>query len=195
MAEDERGNPGWRRPERVDMPTGAIPFEEHVPYTASELGLELGQGSGGSRRRMVVVAVIAVAAAVAVAVLISRGSTTTLADLPPRACYSPAVEDAQASVHRKACSERHQAQLVGLFAATSASGGAYPGASELALFGDGACRTEAEHQAGRTLDALEAGGTILRIAVPDEPSWSKGDRDVACSFVRQGAADLTKPVG
>jgi hypothetical protein len=187
------GGTGWRRPERMDLPTGAVPFEEHVPHTVSELGLEL--DSRRDRRPLVVGAVAAVAVVAALAFVLLRGDSTTIADLAPLDCYSPAVDDVDAAVSRHGCDDRHGAQLVGLFGADPAADGSYPGASELALFGEAACRTTAEDQAGRSLDDLADDGIVLRIAVPDEQTWDGGDHSVACSFVRTGTRDLTTPIG
>jgi hypothetical protein len=130
----------------------------------------------------------------AVGYLVTRGGGTRLGDLAPKDCYSPAVSDMGASIHRRSCDGAHGAEFIALFSPTELSD-AYPGAEELALFGDGACRVTAERLAGETMDELASSGIILRIAVPDEQAWDGGEHRVACSFATPDAKDLTKPIG
>jgi hypothetical protein len=190
-AKEGNSTPGFRRPERVEMPTGAIPFEEHTPYTVTELGLDLDRRS---RRPLLLFGVgVALAVLGIAAYLLTRGDDTAVRDLAPKDCYSPAVSDLNAAVHRRDCDGAHGAEFVALFSPIEL-GAAYPGAEELALFGEGACRVSAEKLAGTSADDLVTRGVVLRIAVPDEQAWEAGEHRVACSFATPDAEDLTKPV-
>jgi hypothetical protein len=174
------------------MPTGSIPFEEHVPHTVTELGLDLTPARSKTRR--IVLAVVGVALVVGVFVL-TRGDKVTLRNLAPGDCYRPAVSDIAASVHRAPCDRAHGGQLVGLFAHPAAKGDPFPGGGELALYGEGACATRAQSVAGRSVGDLAASGVSLRIAGPSAEQWAKGERTIGCSFASSGSSDLDHPIG
>jgi hypothetical protein len=184
----------WRRPERVEMPTGAIPFEEHVPRTVDELGLEL-DDRPRSRRLPYIIGAVVLVTIVAIALLLTRGEPTVVADLAPGDCFSPATGDLGAALDRKACDGAHGGQFVSLFPVPDQGDDTYPGAEELAVFGEATCADRAEDAAGTSVAALAAQGVTLRIAVPDEQEWSAGEHSVACSFASDGSEDLTEPVG
>lgn len=184
----------WRRPERVEMPTGAIPFEEHVPRTVKEIGLEL-DDRPRSRRLMIMVGGVLLLTVLSIVILLTRSDPTVIADLAPGDCFSPATGDLGAELDRKGCDGPHGGQFVSLFPVPDQGDDTYPGAEELAILGEATCADRAEDAAGTSLEAFGARGIALRIAVPDEQEWSAGEHSVSCSFASEGSDDLTKPVG
>jgi hypothetical protein len=184
LTSDELDGAAPGRPERLDLPTGARPLEEHTPPTVAELGLELDLPPPDTRRRrmLLIVAALVVLLAGAWWLLSDGGEEVAVTSLAPGDCFSPAREVLLAEVERDECDGGHDAELVAVLQHPDEAG-EFPGPEALALYGEAACRPAAEQRAGRPLDELADDGIALRIAAPDGDEWAAGERRLACSYV------------
>jgi hypothetical protein len=171
-------------------------LEEHVPYTAAELGLDLGI----PRRRLPSRAVIAALAAVA-AVLVIAGvwavtgadDATEVGDLSPGDCYDPVRPVLGGAVQRRACDEPHEGELIALVNVLRDQS-TYPGPQQVALQAEAACSSRAEDLSEQSEAALARDDLAIAATVPSEAAWESGDRATACSFVAADGRPLTSKV-
>ena len=174
------------RRERLDLPSGAVPLEEHVPPTPEEIGLELDLPDT-SRRRWVLAGAAAAVVLLVLAWFVLRGDDDVdLVSLDPGECFEPARARTDVGVQRVGCDTPHDAELVVVLSHPAARGESYPGDEQLALYGEAACAQVAPTRTGKTFDALLVAGADILVAVPDADAWDEGDRAVVCSLVGRG---------